>query len=83
MHVDSDVSLRVNTLFKSLGAYPQPQCYVKHLLICIYLLGCIVSKLTLRDLAQLGLPDTAGETKRAVLKCPVKFPQSRIKRAVR
>ncbi|KAF7977898.1 hypothetical protein HWV62_2454 [Athelia sp. TMB] len=46
-------------------------------------LGCTISKLTQRDLAVLGLPDTAGETKRAVLKCPVQFPKSRVKRSTR
>ncbi|KIJ61208.1 hypothetical protein HYDPIDRAFT_97072 [Hydnomerulius pinastri MD-312] len=43
-------------------------------------LGCTVSKLTITDLKRLGLPDSAGETKRAVLKTPLAFPKPRVRR---
>jgi DNA-directed RNA polymerase I subunit RPA49 len=40
-------------------------------------IGCSISKLSQKDLTLLGLSDSAGETKRAVLKCPVEFPKPR------
>ncbi|KAF8549007.1 RNA polymerase I associated factor, A49-like protein [Imleria badia] len=43
-------------------------------------LGCKISKLTIHDLKRLGLPDSAGETKRAVLSTPLVFPKPRVKR---
>ncbi|KAG6331705.1 hypothetical protein ID866_7385 [Astraeus odoratus] len=43
-------------------------------------LGCKICKLTVTDLRRLGLPDSAGETKRAVLKTPLEFPKARVKR---
>lgn len=43
-------------------------------------LGCKIGKLTMQDLKRLGLPDSAGETKRAVLDVPLEFPKSWIKR---
>ncbi|KAI0920527.1 hypothetical protein AcV5_010239 [Taiwanofungus camphoratus] len=43
-------------------------------------LGCKIEKLDFRELKRLGLPDSAGENKRAVLKVPVEFPQARAKR---
>ncbi|KAG6374130.1 RNA polymerase I associated factor, A49-like protein [Boletus reticuloceps] len=43
-------------------------------------LGCKISKLTMHDLKRLGLPDSAGETKRAVLSTPLAFPKPRVKR---
>ncbi|KAH0833917.1 RNA polymerase I associated factor, A49-like protein [Lanmaoa asiatica] len=43
-------------------------------------LGCKISKLSMQDLKRLGLPDSAGEMKRAVLGTPLEFPKSRIKR---
>jgi DNA-directed RNA polymerase I subunit RPA49 len=46
-------------------------------------LGCSMSKLTQKDLTLLGLPDNAGETKRAVLKCPIRFPKPRMRKKTR
>ncbi|KAJ8586617.1 RNA polymerase I associated factor, A49-like protein [Rhizopogon salebrosus TDB-379] len=43
-------------------------------------LGCKVNKLTQSDLKRLGLPDAAGEVKRAVLKTPLEFPKARTRR---
>ena len=34
----------------------------------------------MHDLKRLGLPDSAGETKRAVLGTPLVFPKPRVKR---
>ncbi|KAG9308698.1 Rpa49 subunit specific to nuclear RNA polymerase I [Chiua virens] len=44
------------------------------------LMGCKINKLTVHDLKRLGLPDSAGEAKRAVLKTPLEFPKPRVKR---
>ncbi|CCM05914.1 uncharacterized protein FIBRA_08152 [Fibroporia radiculosa] len=46
-------------------------------------LGCKIEKLDPKELKRLGLPDSAGESKRAVLRTPVQFPQPRAKRARR
>ncbi|KAI0830235.1 RNA polymerase I associated factor A49-like protein [Trametes gibbosa] len=46
-------------------------------------LGCTIKKLSPNELKERGLPDIAGETKRAVLKVPLEFPKNRIKRAKR
>ncbi|KAI0742841.1 RNA polymerase I associated factor, A49-like protein [Daedaleopsis nitida] len=46
-------------------------------------LGCTIKKLTFTELKERGLPDAAAETKRAVLKVPLEFPKSRVKRARR
>ncbi|KZT68077.1 RNA polymerase I associated factor, A49-like protein [Daedalea quercina L-15889] len=46
-------------------------------------LGCNIRKLDHKDLKRLGLPDSAAESKRAVLEVPVKFPQPRPKRGRR
>ncbi|KAH9837707.1 RNA polymerase I associated factor, A49-like protein [Rhodofomes roseus] len=46
-------------------------------------LGCNIRKLDHKDLKRLGLPDSATESKRAILEVPVKFPQPRPKRARR
>ncbi|OJA20553.1 hypothetical protein AZE42_07068 [Rhizopogon vesiculosus] len=43
-------------------------------------LGCRVNKLTQSDLKRLGLPDAAGEVKRAILKTPLEFPKPHIRR---
>ncbi|EIW76612.1 Rpa49 subunit specific to nuclear RNA polymerase I [Coniophora puteana RWD-64-598 SS2] len=43
-------------------------------------LGCTINKLTQSDLKRLGLPDSAAETKRAVLSAPLEFPKQRMKR---
>ncbi|KAI1789709.1 RNA polymerase I associated factor, A49-like protein [Ganoderma leucocontextum] len=46
-------------------------------------LGCNIKKLSPTELKERGLPDAAAETKRAVLKIPLEFPKSRVKRARR
>lgn len=43
-------------------------------------LGCQITKLTVADLKRLGLPDSAAETKHALLKVPLEFPKPRGKR---
>lgn len=43
-------------------------------------MGCQIAKLTLTDLKRLGLPDSAAEAKRALLKVPLEFPKLRGKR---
>ncbi|KAH9958750.1 Rpa49 subunit specific to nuclear RNA polymerase I [Russula dissimulans] len=43
-------------------------------------LGCTIGKLSSQDLKRLGLPDSAGEEKRAILKVPLTFPKPRAKR---
>lgn len=45
--------------------------------------GCNIRKLDHKDLKKLGLPDSAAQSKRAILDVPVKFPQPRRKRAGR
>jgi hypothetical protein len=64
----------VNTLFKTLGGCFPALCPIK--LIHDYA-GCTVAKLAQADLKRLGLPDSAGQTKRAVLKVPLTFPKPR------
>ncbi|KAI0632958.1 RNA polymerase I associated factor A49-like protein [Trametes polyzona] len=46
-------------------------------------LGCTIKKLGPSELKERGLPDSASETKRAVLKVPLEFPKNRVKRARR
>ncbi|KAH9973622.1 Rpa49 subunit specific to nuclear RNA polymerase I [Russula compacta] len=43
-------------------------------------LGCTIAKLSPRDLMDLGLPDSAGLEKRAILKVPLVFPKPKLKR---
>ncbi|KAG1733711.1 Rpa49 subunit specific to nuclear RNA polymerase I [Suillus lakei] len=43
-------------------------------------LGCKINKLTPSDLKRLGLPDSAGDVKRAILKTPLEFPKPRMRR---
>ncbi|KAI9451427.1 RNA polymerase I associated factor A49-like protein [Lactarius psammicola] len=43
-------------------------------------LGCTISKLSEQDLKRLGLPDSAANEKRAVLKTPLTFPKPRLRR---
>ncbi|KAI9573483.1 Rpa49 subunit specific to nuclear RNA polymerase I [Boletus coccyginus] len=43
-------------------------------------LGCKINKMTTQGLKRLGLPDSAADTKRAVLSTPLEFPKSRVKR---
>jgi DNA-directed RNA polymerase I subunit RPA49 len=43
-------------------------------------LGCTIEKLNATELRRLGLPDSAGLTKRAVLRMPLTFPKPRAKR---
>ncbi|ETW79765.1 hypothetical protein HETIRDRAFT_440794 [Heterobasidion irregulare TC 32-1] len=40
-------------------------------------LGCKIETLTLHDMKRLGLPDSAAENKRALLKMPLTFPKPR------
>jgi len=46
-------------------------------------LGCTIGKLSSQDLKRLGLPDSAGGEKRAILKVPLTFPKPRSKRRAR
>ncbi|OCH90863.1 RNA polymerase I associated factor, A49-like protein [Obba rivulosa] len=46
-------------------------------------LGCKIEKLDQAQLKRLGLPDSVAETKRAVLKVPLQFPKTRMRRAGR
>ncbi|EMD35139.1 hypothetical protein CERSUDRAFT_116615 [Gelatoporia subvermispora B] len=46
-------------------------------------LGCKVEKLDQAQVKRLGLPDGAAEAKRAVLKVPLEFPKTRVRRAGR
>lgn len=41
-------------------------------------LGCKISVLNDKERKRLGLPDSASETKRAVLNAPVVFPKQRL-----
>lgn len=41
------------------------------------LAGCRIEKLTAKEMLRLGLPDSAGEVKRAVLRVPFEFPKLR------
>ncbi|KIN97762.1 hypothetical protein M404DRAFT_1005830, partial [Pisolithus tinctorius Marx 270] len=43
-------------------------------------MGCQITKLTVADLKRFGLPDSAAETKHALLKVPLEFPKPRGKR---
>ena len=49
----------------------------------MYFIGCLMTNLGKKDLALLGLPDSAQKTKRAVLKCPVNFPKPKMRRNMR
>ena len=56
---------------------------IRHPLIDGLPAGCIIKKLSPKELKERGLPDAAAETKRAVLKSPFEFPKSRVRRARR
>jgi DNA-directed RNA polymerase I subunit RPA49 len=43
-------------------------------------LGCTIERLGPAELKRLGLPDSAGAGKRAVLRVPLVFPKPRAKR---
>lgn len=43
-------------------------------------IGCKVEVLKMPELIRLGLPNSASNTKRAVLRVPFEFPKSRVKR---
>ncbi|KDQ55898.1 hypothetical protein JAAARDRAFT_180037 [Jaapia argillacea MUCL 33604] len=43
-------------------------------------LGCKIDKLSMTELNRLGLPDSAAQTKRAVLRVPLEFPKPRARR---
>ncbi|KAI0339086.1 RNA polymerase I associated factor, A49-like protein [Trametopsis cervina] len=46
-------------------------------------LGCKVEALNTQDLKRLGLPDSAANTKRAILRVPIQFPKTRVIRGRR
>ena len=70
---------RVNDLFKALGTTRLLQVVMTHRLI-LFALGCTVGKLSSQDLRRLGLPESAGNEKRAVLKVPLTFPKPKLRR---
>ncbi|KAH9989553.1 RNA polymerase I associated factor, A49-like protein [Russula vinacea] len=43
-------------------------------------LGCTIGKLTSQDLKRLGLPESVGQEKRAILKAPLTFPKPKLRR---
>ena len=43
-------------------------------------LGCTIGKLSPQDLKRLGLPESVGHEKRAILKVPLTFPKPRLRR---
>ena len=71
---------RVTLLFKSLGTL---SCINRLDADSDVTVGCTIKKLSFNELKERGLPDVAGEKKRAVLKVPLEFPKTRIKRARR
>ena len=72
---------RVNGLFKSLGTMCLSVVVMTEQLFTIGTsLGCTIGKLSSQDLKRLGLPDSAGQEKRAILKAPLTFPKPRLKR---
>ncbi|KAI0712757.1 RNA polymerase I associated factor, A49-like protein [Cerioporus squamosus] len=46
-------------------------------------LGCTIKYLSFNECKERGLPDSAGDSRRAVLKVPLEFPKVRVKRARR
>lgn len=42
--------------------------------------GCTIGKLTSQDLKRLGLPESVGQEKRAILKAPLTFPKPKLRR---
>ncbi|KAL5478826.1 RPA49 [Sanghuangporus weigelae] len=46
------------------------------------LLGCEIEKLSAVEINRLGLPATAADQKRAVLRVPLEFPKARVRRPV-
>jgi hypothetical protein len=78
---DRNLRDRVNGLFKSLGTMRLSVVVMMQRLIFIKKSqGCTISKLSPQDLKRLGLPDSAGQEKRAILKAPLTFPKPRLKR---
>ena len=71
----------MNGLFKSLGT-PRIIC-CDPVSRSDVIIGCTIKTLTFNELKERGLPDTASATKRAVLKVPLEFPKTRVKRARR
>lgn len=65
---------------RSTGVFINHSCRVNNLFKS---LGCKIESLSEGDLHRLGLPNTALQTKRAVLKTPLEFPTVRVKRARR
>ena len=80
MMADRNLSNRVNSLFKSLGTMCLSVVITESLIFIEISLGCTISKLSPQDLRRLGLPDSAGQEKRAILKAPLTFPKPKLKR---
>jgi DNA-directed RNA polymerase I subunit RPA49 len=74
---------RVNALFKSLGAFIAQQIHAPRLIPSFILTGCKIETLSDKDLKRLGLPSSAADTKRAVLRVPVEFPKPRFGKKTR
>ena len=81
MTANRNLANRVNDLFKSLGTMCLDVIVMTDALISFETcLGCTIGKLSSLDLKRLGLPDSAGQEKRAILKAPLTFPKLRLKR---
>ncbi|KAG1732682.1 Rpa49 subunit specific to nuclear RNA polymerase I [Suillus paluster] len=78
LHVD-DFATDTSVLAADLSMEPANSC-VDRINMLFRSLGCNVNKLTQSDLKRLGLPDSAGEIKRAILKTPLQFPKARMRR---
>jgi DNA-directed RNA polymerase I subunit RPA49 len=74
LRTERDVLYRVNQLFRTLGKFLSVK---KSLRVTAHLsTGCKIEKLRPNDLKRLGLPDSNGENKMAVLKVPLQFPKA-------
>jgi len=80
MMTDRNLPNRVNSLFKSLGTICLFVVMTKSLILIETSLGCTIGKLSPQDLKRLGLPDSAGQEKRAILKAPLTFPKPKLRR---
>ena len=80
MMTDRNLPNRVNGLFKSLGTMRLSVVVMQRLIFINTSQGCTISKLSPQDLKRLGLPDSARQEKRAILKAPLTFPKARLKR---
>ena len=80
MTANRNLANRVNGLFKSLGMMCLDVIMTESLIFLETCVGCTIGKLSPHDLKRLGLPDSAGQEKRAILKAPLTFPKPRLKR---